>query len=200
MKKILTILLVLVLTVGAVFAADNQSQVVVTAQVVAGEGTGTGGGIGGTGYGYFITFDKTTEFNDAIKITGTQPNELDVAKPGEYGFSLWYYGKEAVGTSHTVKISADTDWVKDGLAGAALANQKTALTVENATVTPSTTSSVENTATGTNLGTTFGKDSSVAVKSDAPIKVGTYGLSWEGNADLEVGEYKATVTFTVASV
>jgi len=196
MKKILTILLVLALTVGAVFAADT-SQVVVTAQVMAGQGVGTGGGIGDTSYGFYITHGTDTTYVESNLIGAEKATGLDASEDKDYSFSVWYYGKEATNTTHTISVTS-TSWFLNG--DVTQDERKLNAITTSASAINLTDKSVTAVADKSAITTTFGQNKATPITVKNPEKVGAFKLDWAAKDSIDVGTYKATVTFTVASV
>ena len=200
MKKILTILLVLALTVGAVFAADT-SQVVVTAQVMAGQGVGTGGtpSIGTDEYGFYITYGNENNYNvdNLINTQTEKATDLDASADKDYSFSVWYYGKEANSTKHEVSV-VSSNWFLNGTTTTLDRNLNAITTSAEAAMLSN--SSVSAVADGSKITTTFGTTQASPITKAAPTKVGTFKLDWAAKDSIDVGTYKATVTFTLAGV
>ena len=199
MKKILTILLVLALTVGAVFAAD--STVTVTAKVTAGQGIGTGGtpSIGTDEYGFYITYGNENNYNvdNLINTQTEKATDLDASADKDYSFSVWYYGKEAISTKHEVSV-VSSNWFLNGTTTTLDRNLNAITTSAEAAMLSN--SSVSAVADGSKITTTFGTTKASPITKAAPTKVGTFKLDWAAKDSIDVGTYKATVTFTLAGV
>lgn len=200
MKKILISLMVLFLIAGAVFAEPAAKSVVIKSSVdpvIPIPGTGDVPGdvptiTDGSSFGYYI---KDASGN---LISGEIDVPTKVSASGTYVFKLFYFGKEAKGTKHTVEAKVtEPGWKLEG-ADVPTDAQKNAITVTSAAETLSGSVTADKPADA-KVRTTFGNNSSSPIEAGSAVQVGTYTLSWGANSALEVGEYKATVTFTTTA-
>lgn len=202
MKKILISLMVLFLITGAVFADTDPKSVVIKSSVVASipiPGVdGVSGDVptitDGTSFGYYI---KDASGNLISNAEIDVPTKVNAS--GTYAFKLFYFGKEAKGDKHTVTASVtETGWKLEGV-DMPNDDQKNKITVTSVAESLSSGSVTADKPEETKIRTTFGNLSSLPINAENAVEVGTFTLSWDANSALEVGTYKATVTFTTTA-
>jgi hypothetical protein len=198
MKKILAISMVLVLMIGAAFAAEPSTTSTVVTATVSG-GAGVTGSIAdatlgdGTTFGYYIYYADDNKISDSTEGKAT---DKSAAVADSYTFKVKYLGKEAANQAHTITVSS-TPWYLDGTVSSDT-DKSNAMTSLTAGISTTGHESIVPTASGAVLTTTFGQTQNTPVATEVPV--GTFTLAWGNNDALQVGTYKATVTFTLADV
>lgn len=196
MKKIFIALMVLAVVCSSAFATT----VYLTNSVAAGEGINvpTEGVIDGSktaGY-HIVLFKGTNAKNDTAGTavtSGDTVTSLNVQEAGDYYFTVKYNGNEAALNRRKVSISS-TAWSLNG-EGSTDADKSVAIT------TSANVAGKNDAVTATAAGSVLTLAPAELALVKDPVVAGGFKLAWAAPTQtLVAGDYKATVTVTVAAV